>query len=330
MASPEVQEAVLQLLMSGKTPSWRAVRAVVGAGSATTLLEEIKEVMKDLAHRNQAEIPDEVSDLMWQLWRAANTGSDDRWTKARAQLDKELAEVTSRLDLQNERLATNQEELLTAGALLEQASQKILELEQRNARLSDRLEEKDKLVDEMRQELAKANQEWFGKELKYYGQLEEVRAEVRAEKNKAVAELTLEHKAQVDKLQEQLQRESERYDSDTARWMLKLDEQTRQSRKDLEAAISEAKALRFEAQEQQDSIAALNAEVARLSAAHQLQLQLVASAAIHEQQLQARVLEEMARTADAEQRLSRAQDAIEQLALKSIRGTEAPPTSQPE
>ncbi|MEG6913236.1 DNA-binding protein, partial [Pseudomonas aeruginosa] len=83
MTSPHIRDAVISLLMAGKTPSWRAVRGIVGAGSADTLLANIKDVLKDLAHQQMEGVPESVSQLMWQLWKAACSESADNWALVR-------------------------------------------------------------------------------------------------------------------------------------------------------------------------------------------------------------------------------------------------------
>ncbi|HCK0579775.1 TPA: DNA-binding protein [Pseudomonas aeruginosa] len=316
MTPPHIREAVISLLMAGKTPSWRAVRSIVGAGSADTLLANIKDVLKDLAHQQMEGVPEPVSNLMWQLWKSACNESAENW-------------ALERIELQNMLQAANQAHSEAVALTHDLAAEKtdlaaqVKTLEAEVAALRSKIENQDNRLEEREQAIARQRDEidTLHGDLRRLHEAHQVQAREQEERqHRLLAEQAVEHTSAMRKLEEQLQLEKGRYETDTARWIKKLDEQTIQARRDAQEQGAALSALQAANQAQLQRVNDLLTENVRLQGSLEQQSQTVAAAKDLAHRLDRLLAEEKERcigaerrAADAEGHLSAAREEIDRL-----------------
>ncbi|ELL1256568.1 DNA-binding protein [Pseudomonas aeruginosa] len=316
MTPPHIRDAVISLLMAGKTPSWRAVRSIVGAGSADTLLANIKDVLKDLAHQQMEGVPESVSQLMWQLWKTACSESADNWALERVELQDTLqaanqahAEAVARA----QDLAAEKTELTAQVRTLEA---EVAALRSKVEHQDNRLEERDQAIARQRDEI-----DTLHGDIRRLHEAHQVQAREQEERqHRLLAEQAVEHTTTMRKLEEQLQLEKGRYETDTARWIKKLDEQTIQARRDAQEQGAALSALQAANQAQLQRVNDLLTENVRLQGSLEQQSQTVAAAKDLAHRLDRLLAEEKERcigaerrAADAEGHLAAAREEIDRL-----------------
>lgn len=231
----EVLRAIEQLMASGRNPTIEAVREVIGRGSNSTILKYVSRWRVEQQAGNQgrasfglADIPEELTRMLAELWRHAGKLAEERLDEHEECLQKKEAAL--------------EEDRKTLGIRMEGLEQQLMQFRTKEAELS-------KQMIEGREELARSKSEAsnLADELKRtLRQLEETQAaayQQHVETERALAELRrqltakeLEASKQLTSFTAHLREEREKHEASEGRW-IQIADQERQSNRELKQQL---------------------------------------------------------------------------------------------
>ncbi|WP_455233250.1 DNA-binding protein [Geopseudomonas aromaticivorans] len=222
------RKAVLQILAQGERPTWRRVRDIIGSGSAGDITRRVGDVMTELAERQvHGDYPEEVQAAFFEMWRTVKTINAREFEERQAQALERVSEANAARDGYRDQLHDCQRELTLKTNQLTELSTALHALrtaEAENQRAQRLLEEQltraetNLLEERVKREAAVALQQ---SEAARYQQI--------------IAESAQASEARISGLETTLKSEQHRYNVDTAKLHVKVDEARQEAKQERKA-----------------------------------------------------------------------------------------------